>query len=152
MTTFIEFRQGTLEDVDAIVDLTKNLWGSSSFNDVAFKNDVATDLVIECVQHGVCSVLVIDNIVRGFVLAIIGPLAANDDVMLGTEVGFFVHPDYRNTGNGAGLVMHAEKTAKEKGASYFSMIFMHTSMPEEVARLYENLEYKKAETSYLKRL
>ena len=152
MTTFIEFREATLEDVDDIVEMSEGFWQDSPFCEHEFMPEHVNDMVIQCLQHGVCSVLVIDDVVRGFLAGLIGPLLANDQVLIGTEVGFFVHPEFRNTGNGAGLVLHAEKTAREKGAMYWSMLYMHTSMPEQVARLYESLEYKQAETSYVKRL
>jgi GNAT superfamily N-acetyltransferase len=68
-----------------------------------------------------------------------GPMAFTDM--------YFMHPDYRNGGNGAKLLIEVERTLKERGVV---KIYISTKVHEDKSELLKALKYQPADLSFTK--
>ena len=73
-----------------------------------------------------------------------------DGVLMCSETFWYVREDQR--GQGLKLLLKAEKFAKQMGAKRFIMAYLEHSMPQKVKNLYERLNYKNLQTTYMKEL
>jgi hypothetical protein len=142
-------RAGTREDVPQIVDMGRVFWKETIYKE-DFEPETVSELFNTCIDHGLMSVLEIDDKLEGFACGLKTPLIANSKVFLGTEVAWWVNPDHRQGKNGIGLLMALEKQAKEQGIKYWNMAYMQSSMPEKVEEIYKQFGYEKNEVIYSK--
>lgn len=144
-------RVGTYGDVDSIVNMAREFWAHTHYDD-EYQPEAVEGMAKACIDAGLMSALVVDDNVVGFACGLKGPLLANFDVMTGVEVAWWVDKDHRGGRNGIALLKHIEGLAKKEGLKYWSMIFMESSMPAEIEGIYRKMGYNKAETTYTKRL
>ena len=144
-------RAGETSDIPAIVEMARQFWQHTQYDD-DYQPEAVEGMSQACIDSGLMSVLVVDDKVEGFACGLKGPLLANFDVLAGVEVAWWVNPDHRAGRNGIALLKHIEKAAKDAGLKYWSMIFMQSSMPDAIEQIYIKMGYKKAETTYTKRL
>ncbi len=142
-------RSGTTQDIQAIIEMAREFWGHTIY-DEEFQPSAVQAMAELCIEHGLMSVLVVNDIVRGFACGVRGPLLANSNVFSGTEIAWWVQPDFRRGRNGIALLKHIELLAKEAGIKYWNMVYMESSMPDEVRRIYDAMDYKQTETIYMK--
>ncbi len=142
-------RAGTEEDYDDIVRMAREFW-SHTIYDETFCEDSVKGMSKVCMDQGLFAVLEIKGVVAGFACGIKGGLLANVNVVTGTEVAWWIDPDYRKGHHGAALLRGLEKMAKDEGVKYWSMVFMESSMPQTVEKIYNIMGYNKSETSCTK--
>jgi hypothetical protein len=94
-------RAGTREDVPQIVDMGRVFWKETIYKE-DFEPETVSELFNTCIDHGLMSVLEIDEKLEGFACGLKTPLIANSKVFLGTEVAWWVNPDHRQGKNGIG--------------------------------------------------
>lgn len=142
-------RNGEEKDMDDIVEMAREFWKHTIY-DEEYCPDTVHTIVSMCMDQGLLSVLKIDGMARGFACGIKSPLLANSKVLTGTELAWWVDPEYRKGRNGIGLLKHLENQAKKVGIKYWNMGFMESSMPSIIEGIYQKMGYKKTEVIYTK--
>ena len=89
-----------------------------------------------------------DDIIGG--IGLINSPSLEDGALVVQEAFWFV--DEKHRGGGIKLFRAAEKYAKQIGAERLMMIHLETSMPEKLKKFYKAMNYKLAETTYIKEL
>lgn len=144
-------RTGEYSDISDIVCMACGFWKHTIYDDPADPETIA--LMAEgCIDNGLMAVLEISGDICGFACGIKGALLANCDVSIGVEVAWWVDPAHRSGRNGIALLLKLEQLAKDQNIKYWNMGYMVSSMPEEVAQIYEKMGYKKTEVIYSKEL
>lgn len=144
-------RDGVEADIPEIVRMAEEFWKHTQFDD-PFEAEMVGIMAEQCMLQELMVVLEISGHVKGFCCGVKGPLLANSQVYSGTEVAWWVDPDARDSGGGIELLRAIQDKAKEGGCKYWTMVFMQTSMPESIEKIYLKMGYNLAETSYTKRL
>lgn len=93
--------------------------------------------------------LKIDNQIVGGI-CIVFSNSMIDEVLECSELFWYVDEKYR--GKGIGLLLHAEKYAKERGAKRMTMVYLVNSMPQKLEKLYTRMGFRELERSYIKEL
>jgi GNAT superfamily N-acetyltransferase len=88
----------------------------------------------------------------GFVGGAVAPMYMNFDYKIGTELFWWVHPNYRKAGVGAALLSGIEAAAKAAGCKFWTMLAMQCMAPERAGQIYEAAGYRWVERSYSKEL
>jgi len=142
-------RNGEHKDLPRIVEMAREFW-SHTIYDEEYCPDTVYVMAELSLEQGLLSVLEVNGIVRGFACGIKGTLLANSEIFTGTELAWWVEPDYRHGKNGIGLMKHLEKQAKAAEIKYWNMVFMESSMPDVIEGIYQKMGYHKAEVTYVK--
>lgn len=142
-------RVATESDFEAILDLSAEFWLKTQF-DEEFEREHTRSYVKMAHDHGLLCVAEIADEIVGFCAGVKSPIMGSSKAMAGTELAWYVTPDHRGGKSGVALLQFMERLATSQGIKYWSMVYMETSMPESVGRMYERLGYKKAEVCYTK--
>lgn len=143
-------RVGCKKDLDAIVAMSRDFWQHTQFKHEEFQPEMVEGMALKSMDDELCLVYEIDGTAQGFICGIKGCLLANADIIVGTELAWWVNPEYRSSGAGLKLLAGIERLAKDAGIKYWNMLYMESSMPDQVKRIYENRGYKMTENSYTK--
>lgn len=143
-------RSATPDDFDQILNLSADFWLHTQF-DESFERDHTRLYVQMAFDHQLLAVVEISGEVVGFCAAIKSPLLGSSSAVMATELAWYLDPGHRGGKNGVALLLHMEQLAKSQGVKYWNMLYMESSMPESVKRLYERLGYKKQEAIFTKR-
>ena len=139
-------RQAKEEDYLAIVDMSREFWSHTQF-DEPLDDESVLDWLYLCKD----SLFVVDiNGPVGFGCFVVAPLLGNKRALIAAELAWWVNPDHRGGRNAIGLLKAMESSARDMGVKYFSMMYMESSMPDSVRKLYEKMGYNVSETTYLK--
>ena len=144
-------RKGTKEDIPRITEMLCDMKEASRYDD-EFCIETVAGVIELCIDQGLLSVLVVDDIPQGFAGGIEGTLLFNKAIKSGTELSWWVDPGHREMGSGVDLLRHIEGLAKEKGITHWNMVYQMASMPEVVKAIYESMGYTPNEVVYSKRL
>ena len=106
-------------------------------------------VVMVALEAGLLAVLD-ENGIHGFVAGIKGPLLATPEVLQGTELAWWVDPEYRKGRKGIDLMLFIENLARKQGVKYWNMVSMESSSPETANRIYTRMGYSRSETVYTK--
>lgn len=138
-------RLATLEDVDNIVKMAMNFQSTLPYGGYAESSTIenlATSLIEGNREDGV--VIMSDN---GFIAAIRNPYVFGS-IYVATELGWWVEPEYRSTGQGADLIEAFEFWATRVGCKMCTLI----SLDDELGKYYEKRGYVLSERAYMKEL
>jgi len=141
-------REGRVDDLPDIIRMSREFWKTTIY-DEPFCEDDAGGMAEMCLNSGIMLICEEAGEIIGFACGIIGPLLANSGVLAGTEVAYWISPDYRGR-QGITLLRELEKSAKEKGVKYWAMVAMQSSMPEKVGGLYRKMGYELNEQVFTK--
>jgi ribosomal protein S18 acetylase RimI-like enzyme len=144
-------REAVSNDIDDILVLCEEFWKHTIYED-DFDAEHTRLMVNLAQEHGLLGVLTENDKVVGFIAGVKSPLLANPNVLTGTELAWWVEPDYRKGRKGISLMLFIESLAKQQGIKYWNMISMESSNPDVANKIYERLGYKKTETSFTKEL
>jgi GNAT superfamily N-acetyltransferase len=142
-------RAGTTDDIPEIIRMAEQFWQNTEFREEVYDPYMVEAMSQACIGQGLMAVLDSDG-VHGFACGIAGPLLASGDVLAGTEMAWWVDESHRTGRNGIELLRALEKMAKAAGVKYWTMIFMESSMPSMIERIYKKMGYKLTETSYMR--
>lgn len=142
-------RLGAKEDLPAIVAMAEEFW-SHTIYDEPYCPDSVEIMAEMCIDNKLLCVLEVDDKVHGFACAVKGALLGNAKITSGTEIAWWVDPDYRKGRHGIELLINLERLAKQAGIKYWNMIFMESSMPEAIEGIYQKLGYNRSEVVYTK--
>jgi len=141
-------RVGTAEDLPRILEMSAMFWKETMYKE-AFDADHSVGILQMAIDQGLMAVLDIDG-VQGFVAGIKSPLLASLEALQGTEIAWWVNPEFRSGKNGINLMLFIEELAKDQGIKYWNMISMESSNPDVANGIYDKLGYIKSETSWTK--
>ena len=142
-------RKANLEDFDAILDLSEEFWKETQF-DEPFERSHTINMVELAYNNELLAVLEVENKIVGFAAGVKAPSLGSSKAVVGTELAWWVLPDYRKGGSGIKLLEFMEKLAKEGGVKYWNMVSMQSSMPDKVNSMYKRKGYKLSEMTFTK--
>ena len=142
-------RLGKYEDVASIVAMAGEFWQHTIY-DEPLNHDIISRRAESCIDNKLMAVLEIEGKVCGFACGVMGGLLANDDVIAGTELAWWIDADHRQSGYGVELLKFIEELARNAGIKYWNMVYMLSSMPKVVKEIYKSLGYQKTEVVYSK--
>jgi hypothetical protein len=137
-------------DIPYLIKMAREFWSHTIYSDEEFKADMVEGMLKACMEQNLCLVSTVNDLPIGFVCGIKGPLLANNDVLTGTELAWWLDSNHRNGGAGLSLLRGIEKRAKEEGIKYWNMAHMQASMPGSIVRIYKAMGYKLNESLYTK--
>jgi N-acetylglutamate synthase-like GNAT family acetyltransferase len=140
-------RDGTEADIPAIVDMAREFWKHTMY-DEEFDAEHVAGMTHYALSQGLLAVLEVDGVVAGFTAGICGPILGNSKVLQGTEIAWWINPDARKGRQSVELLHHIEAQAKAIGVKYWNMISMESSAPHVAERIYLRHGYTHSETSY----
>jgi len=143
-------RKAVESDFEPILDLCEEFWKHTQFSE-PFERDHTIKFVEMAYEHGLLAVLELDGI-NGFVAGIKSYLLGSTQALTGTELAWWVNPEYRKGRRGIELMRFIEKLAKNEGIKYWNMASMQSSSPETANRIYTRLGYKLSESLYTKEI
>ncbi len=144
-------RVATKDDFHDIVCMSAEFWQNTIYDD-DFCYDSVYRMVSGCYDYNLLIVAEKEGELVGFVAGVEGKLLANHSVKIGAELAWWLNPSARGGSLGVKMLKAAEKQAKDNGIKYWSMMYMESSMPEQIRKIYEKMGYQLAETTYVKRL
>lgn len=80
------------------------------------------------------------------------PFLNNPAWIIGSEILWWVNPEYRNGGIGKQLIDAIESAAKDAGCHLWVMVTLEAVEPEKAGAIYRKLGYELTEHSYMKEL
>lgn len=138
------------KDIPSVIELAREFWKHTLYKNEEFQPEMVEAMFKSCMENNLAFVFSHSDGIIGFICAIKGPLLANVDIMIATELAWWVKPKYRASGAGIFLLRALEKEALSQGVKYFNMVVMESSLPEKVKKIYSNLGYNKNESVYTK--
>jgi GNAT superfamily N-acetyltransferase len=137
-------------DIPSLVAMSKTFWQYTLYKDEEFQEDAVEGMILAAIKDNLCIVYDVEGKAQGFVCGIKGYLMANFDVLVGTELAWWVNQEFRNTSAGLKLLKAIERRAKSLQIKYWNMAYMNSSMPESIKKIYESMGYKENECLYTK--
>jgi N-acetylglutamate synthase-like GNAT family acetyltransferase len=138
------------KDIPALVAMSKTFWQYTLYKDEEFQEDAVEGMILASIKDNLCIVYDVEGNAQGFVCGIKGYLMANFDVLVGTELAWWVNQEFRNTSAGLKLLKAIELRAKSLQIKYWNMAYMNSSMPASIKKIYESMGYKENECLYTK--
>lgn len=135
------------EDFDAILDLSEVFWTHTEYEE-PFEREHTRAYVEMAYQHGLLAVVETMGEIVGFAAGIKAPLMGNSSVFAGTELAYWVNPEYR--GCGVRLLKFIEDLARLAGVKYWCMVSLQSCDPDNANSIYERMGYHLTEMTYLK--
>lgn len=128
--------------------MSEKFWALTG-HDIPYNHGSVMSTAFRCLQQGLLYILDDDG-PKGFVAGLMSPCIANENVMVGCEIAFWIEPEHR--GHGKALLTTIEKAAKELGVHTWSMVSLNAIDPDKVHELYTSMGYTPAERTYSKEL
>ncbi len=144
-------REAEDRDIDKILDMAHEFWGHTAYPE-EFDREHTKTMVELSINQKLTAVLELEGEVQGFVAGIMSHLMGSRKAMIGTELAWWINPDYRKGLHGIDLMVFIEDMARNAGVKYWNMIAMESSAPEVAKKIYSRAGYQVVETTYSKRL
>ena len=134
-------------DKCAVLTLCEEFWNASCTNDYGAYDEEHTSKKLDSIlESGTC--FVCDDL-SGFILLVESTNLCNPNP-IAAEVAWYVTPASRK-GNGIKLLNAAINYCKLKQIKTLSMMFMQSSMPDSIVKIYDRMGFELAETTYIAR-
>lgn len=144
-------RPGDRGDIPQITRMALEFWPQTGYGIPADTGSIIR-LAARCIDEGLMTILEVEGAAVGFLAGLKAPCIANDQVIIGSEIAYWIDPEYRSEGNGYLLLTAAEQAAEQAGVHVWSMMSLEAVEPDKVDRLYKSMGYVPGEHSYSKRL
>ena len=135
-------------DKPKIIELCREFWESACSAEFGDFCEVHTGDKLEQILH--CGACIVTDNVDGFILLCETTNLCNPSP-IAAEVAWYVSPSARG-GAGARLLKAAIDYCKVKNIYALSMMYIQSSMPESIAKIYDKLGFSLQETTYVKRI
>lgn len=139
-------RPAQADDTDKIIALCREFWDASCDGLGGFDESHTRSMLERYMMGGCC--LVTDD-VCGFILLVESENLCNPHP-IAAEVAWYVTPSKRG-GAGIELLRAAMRYCELKKIRCLSMMYMETSMPEAIKKIYDRMGLVQRETTYMKR-
>jgi GNAT superfamily N-acetyltransferase len=137
-------------DVPQIVELARKFHAVSGYENIEFDEETVENLLSASIEQGLCPIGVVDDKIVGFLAGLSYPAILNANVMVGTEIAWWVEPEFRGKKIAIQLLLRAEENARAKGLYCWSMMCLEKLNADGLENIYERLGYEKAERTYLR--
>ena len=107
-------RNAGIDDIPEIIELAKKFHAVSGYECLEFDRDTVERIVMQSIDQELCPVAVIDGEVVGFLLGLQFPALLNANIMVGTEIAWWVEPGHRSKPIGVKLLKYLAKQAPSK--------------------------------------
>lgn len=144
-------RRATAEDAASLTEMACEFWKSTVFEEDSDPQHIAA-MVKMCVEIGMAVIAEKEGVPVGFACGVFGPSLGNPEAIVGTEMAWYMYPEYRGSHMGVGLMKELERAALDNGVKYWNMVSMESASPEIANKIYEKLGYKRVETSFMRTL
>lgn len=92
----------------------------------------------------------------GEIIGVVGglkyPFLNNRDWIIGSELLWWIEPQYRDSGLGKKMLAAIEEAARDAGCQLWVMVTLENVEPEKAGAIYQKLGYTLTEHSYMKEL
>jgi GNAT superfamily N-acetyltransferase len=150
MAISMTVRNAGIDDIPEIIELAKKFHAVSGYEYLEFDCDTVERIVMQSIGQELCPVAVIDGEVVGFLLGLQFPALLNANIMVGTEIAWWVEPGHRSKPIGVKLLKYIEKQAQSKKLKFWSMMCLEKLNADGLESIYERMGYKKAERTYIR--
>jgi GNAT superfamily N-acetyltransferase len=150
MAISMTVRNAGIDDIPEIIELAKKFHAVSGYECLEFDCDTVERIVMQSIDQELCPVAVIDGEVVGFLLGLQFPALLNANIMVGTEIAWWVEPEHRSKPIGVKLLKYIEKQAQSKKLKFWSMMCLEKLNADGLESIYERMGYKKAERTYIR--
>lgn len=134
----------------SVIELARKFHQCTAYTAIPFDAETASDLFDSALGQNLVFVAEHGGEVVGFVLGLAFPSVLNKKVLMGSELAWWVEPEYRGTSAGIKLLNHIEQSAQTLGVKAWSMICLESLSPDMVEAIYLRMGYRKSERSYTK--
>jgi ribosomal protein S18 acetylase RimI-like enzyme len=143
-------RPATEQDIPHIIRMGRLFWSQTAFGEIPYCPDSIAYIAREMLKMELLLMAEVDGKIAGSVGAVASPLFGNRDVLIASELFWWVEPQFRDSGIGKEMLMGIEQAAKERGVSVFSMMALESVEPEKAAAIYQRLGYSATERAFSK--
>jgi GNAT superfamily N-acetyltransferase len=137
------------DDFEKVLDVTQEFNNQSPYSMPFNRKDASASLVN---LQKTAIVAEDKGEIVGVLLLAITPVFWNYSQKQGTELCFYVHPDYRKGSLGKQLIAKMEMLGQLHGLSVVAMASISSSKDKVFERYYGRLGYKKMEITYVKEI
>lgn len=143
-------KDASQSDIPQIVELARKFHAVSGYENIEFDEETVENLLSASIEQGLCPIGVVDDKIVGFLAGLSYPAILNANVMVGTEIAWWVEPEFRGKKIAIQLLLRAEENARAKGLYCWSMMCLEKLNADGLENIYERLGYEKAERTYLR--
>lgn len=144
----IIIRRAVPEDKSSVLDMAEKFYSLTGYSArIPFSRPDCGLLFDSALEQGLVFVADFHGPV-GVVLGLTMPSVVNQSYLAGSELIWWVEPEYR--GAGRKLLQSIQNAARDMGVSMWSMISIEATNPEIADKLYLSEGYEKAETTYVR--
>ena len=143
-------KNASQSDIPKIIELARKFHAVSGYENIEFDEETVENILITSIDQGLCPIGVVDGKIVGFLAGLAYPAILNANVMVGTEIAWWVEPEFRGKKIAIQLLLRAEENARAKGLYCWSMMCLEKLNADGLENIYERLGYEKAERTYLR--
>lgn len=143
-------KSASQSDIPQIIELARKFHAVSGYENIEFDEETVENILITSIDQGLCPIGVVDGKIVGFLAGLAYPAILNANVMVGTEIAWWVEPEFRGKKIAIQLLLRAEENARAKGLYCWSMMCLEKLNADGLENIYERLGYEKAERTYLR--
>ena len=143
-------RDAHVEDIPQIIVLARKFHAVSGYDSFDMDDESADRLIFQSISQGLGPVAEVDGEIVGFLLGLEFPAILNANIMMGSEIAWWVEPEHRNKVIGIKLLQFIENKAKQKNLKFWSMMCLEHLNPEGLEKIYLKMGYKKSERTYMR--
>ena len=144
-------RKAEQYDYDGINSLITEFF-NESLSDFIYELDIdsiRTSFEV-MVEKYIVLVAIKDDAVVGVIAGTLAPADLNHNLIIATEIMWFVNKEHRDSTVGVKLFRAFEKYTEEQGATHIAMAFMENLHPDRIKKFYESKGYKPMQTQYIR--
>ena len=131
MAISMTVRNACIDDIPEIIELAKKFHAVSGYECLEFDCDTVERIVMQSIDQELCPVAVIDGEVVGFLLGLQFPALLNANIMVGTEIAWWVEPRHRSKPIGVKLLKYIEKVKLNFFQEKIELVEIKYEVPEE---------------------
>lgn len=141
-------RKAVLDDKESCLDMAEKFYSLAGYSaHIPFNREDCGLLFDSALEQGLVFVADHDGPV-GIVLGLTMPSIVNRSYLVGSELIWWVNPEYR--GIGRNLLRSIQDAAQEIGIKMWSMISLESTNPEIAEGLYLSEGYTKTESTFVR--
>jgi GNAT superfamily N-acetyltransferase len=150
----MQLRLATLQDMPQIAEMAKAFYDEHPDHTCEFCPET-TWAVLETLIKDLQSVFIVlvndqDDVVGGLGATMSSPYYSKD--VIGAEMFWYVHPDYRRGSSSVALIRAYEAWGEEVGCKSVHMSCLNGLQDEILSKLFVRMGYHKSELSFIKEL
>jgi hypothetical protein len=150
MAFSVKIRLAHEMDIPKMVEMGKKFHAITDYGFIPYDQDTAARLFLTSISHQLCAVACNEDEVVGMLGGIKVPCLLNENVMVGTELAWWVEPEFRGGSAAIRMLDFIETQAKEAGLAFWSMMCLEASKPDGLEALYMKRSYQRAERTFVR--